>query len=119
MGSGTFVRSGKMKPHRRACLTMLLARAVFGCVLLLLLSRFSTNRAGADIRLLPHATVELDGQPADIGPIGLELDSYLVPLDKVVTALTHGHATLDVSRAQFARVLVDGKLLIQLPTDEQ
>ncbi len=85
----------------------------------LLLTLLLPAASQAQLRPLPHLAVLLDEQPVDIGPVFIELNNFRVPLERAVSVLTHGHATLDATDPAFCRVLVGGKSVIQLPTGDR
>jgi cell wall-associated NlpC family hydrolase len=78
----------------------------------------SAVACSAEVRVIQHARVDIDGQPVDIGPVALVLNSYLVPLEKALPALTHGGATLDAVDGSFVKVLAGSRVLARLPADE-
>ncbi len=98
-----------MRPGYRAAL-LLGSMALAGALL---------RSARADLRLLPHIVVRMDEQPVDIGPVAIELNDYRVPLERALSVLTHGQANLDATDPTFCKVLVGGKVVIQLPAADQ
>jgi len=64
---------------------------------------------------LPNLKVNVDGQPAEIGQVMLELDTYLVPLRDAVRALTAGKGSIEHKAGQPFEVVIDGKPRVRIP----
>lgn len=68
------------------------------------------QQAPASDRLLT-----IDGASADIGPVLVTLDSYLVDAQKAVAALTSGRGTFKKDSKTQASIVIDGKVAIRFP----
>ncbi len=64
---------------------------------------------------LPNLKVDVDGKPADLGRVVLELDVYLAPLRDAIREMTDGKGTLSVQPGRSYDVLLDGKPRVRIP----
>jgi LysM repeat protein len=93
-------------------------QGVFLCLVALTISSASVPAAAAaEYRVLPHATVLLDGRPVDVGPVVQDATAYLVPVGKAVKALTRGQAVADPDDARPFRIRRGEQVLVELPAD--
>lgn len=72
--------------------------------------------AGAQ-QALPNAQVEIDGKPSALGPMYLELDTYLAPMKDLVSALSGGRADVRLTSQRAYEVIVDGQTRVRIPKD--
>src|SRR5258708_6461197 len=56
---------------------------------------------------LPDLKVDVDGTPVEIGPVMLELNTYLIPLREATRTLTKGRASLHLTAGQSFELIVD------------
>src|SRR5579872_7358364 len=63
---------------------------------------------------LPNLQVDLDGQPAKLSPVMLEMDTYLAPIRDMVSLLTEGRGQVKAS-GQFDDVVIDGVTRVRIP----
>ncbi len=63
---------------------------------------------------LPNLQVDLDGQPAKLSPVMLEMDTYLAPLRDTVSLLTESRGQVKASGA-FDDVVIDGVTRVRIP----
>lgn len=63
---------------------------------------------------LPNLQVELDGKPAEMGPVMLELNTYLVPLRQSIDILTGGRGSLVVMPGVSFDIVVDKQVRVRL-----
>lgn len=63
---------------------------------------------------LPNMKVELDGKPVELGPVMLELNTYLVPLRQAIDLLTNGRGSLAVSPNVSFDVVVDKQVRVRI-----
>ncbi|MBC8066488.1 MAG: LysM peptidoglycan-binding domain-containing protein [Chlorobia bacterium] len=64
---------------------------------------------------LPNLKVDLDGKPAELAPVMLELNTYLVPLRQAVTAITSGRGKLRPLPGTSIDIMVDDQVRIRIP----
>lgn len=65
---------------------------------------------------LPNLVVDVNGQPAELKPVMLELNEYLVPLRDTVALLTAGKAQL-VADGKVFNINIDNRTLIKIPKE--
>ncbi|MFI5385544.1 MAG: NlpC/P60 family protein [Fimbriimonadales bacterium] len=67
---------------------------------------------------LPNLSVELNGQPADLKPVMLELNEYLVPIRDGVKLLTNGRAELGIETGKAYAISADGNVIVRIPMEK-
>lgn len=63
---------------------------------------------------LPNLKVEMDGKPLELGPVMLELNTYLVPMRQTIELLTDGRGKLVVSPNVSFDVVVDKQVRVRI-----
>lgn len=64
---------------------------------------------------LPNLKVDLDGKPVDVGPVMLELNTYLVPMRNAVATITDGRGSLRDLNKTHMDVIVDNQVRVRFP----
>ncbi len=82
---------------------------------LLAVAALASGTIAAAQQALPDLKVDLDGAPVQLGPVMLELDTYLVPLRDATRILTHGRASLRLNAGQSYELVVDDKVRVRIP----
>jgi hypothetical protein len=95
-----------------------LASAAFAWMLTPALSPAPQQQPADTSDILPNMKVELNGAPATIGPVMLDINSYLVPLRSTVTALTGGKATVQFGRPSCS-IKVGERTLVKIPLEDE
>ncbi|RYG45486.1 LysM peptidoglycan-binding domain-containing protein, partial [bacterium] len=64
---------------------------------------------------LPNLKVDVDGKEVSLGPVYLEIDTYLVPLRDTVREITGGEGTVALQEGKAVEITVGGKLRARIP----
>lgn len=64
---------------------------------------------------LPNLKVDVDGEPVQLGPVMLELNTYLVPIRGAIETLTKGRGKLQVVAGKSFDVVVDDQVRVRIP----
>ena len=59
---------------------------------------------------LPNLSVEMNGQPAELKPVLLELNEYLVPIRDAVKLFTSGRGELGIEEKKAFTIKADGRI---------
>jgi cell wall-associated NlpC family hydrolase len=68
---------------------------------------------------LPNLKVDVDGKTADVGPVMLELNTYLVPLRATMELLTNGRGKLRALPGTSIDILVDDQVRVRIPMNQK
>jgi len=68
---------------------------------------------------LPNLKVDLDGQPAEIGTVMLELNTYLVPLRQAASLITGGRGKLCVLPGTSFDIMVGDQVRVRIPLNRR
>lgn len=66
---------------------------------------------------LPNLSVELNGQPAELKPVMLELNEYLVPLRDAVKLFSNGRTELGIEEKKGFTISADGRVIVRIPIE--
>jgi len=68
---------------------------------------------------LPNLSVELNGQAANLKPVMLELNEYLVPIRDAVQLFSGGRLELKVDAGKDYTINADGNVVVRIPMEKQ
>jgi len=86
--------------------------------LLALLFAFAIPIATMAQQDLPDLSIQLNDQPADLKPVMLELDEYLVPIRDAVQLFSGGRLELKVDPGKAYMIGADGNVLVRIPMEK-